>query len=1216
MITHRADTARHATGRSVTDQSVNRAAAFCRSGSFSPAIWALVLVVLGGILPTVGLASAAAVPSDADGNGVEDVLDRWLAGRATWQDLRTESRHPRAAAAQADKAAEEEFSGPVQPAAGSWTEEQVRIIALGNSPARLQGARSAAQAAGQCQVIHDLEEFGGVQVLALDQTAMREFLKGDFDGLVVLDRDGLPALDQSRRQVGAEQMATGHWKLGEDWSVTLAILDSGCDTAHGDLGDYNQDDVDGPPPSVGDSTDWYSASGGWPLFQGYRVVGWHDVTNDFPQAVGPWDYHHHGTALASVTTGSGLENPAYRGINPGGRLTVVKFYDFDGVWHAWAGDYLAACAWTLENRETYRIRSVLTAVNWDADLGISDAMRAFVDAGIVPVAAMGNYGSDSAGPGYPAVLGDVLTVGSVEPQGAVSYFSGRGQVGQAKPDLLAPGGHVMTADNEPNDSYSVRQGTSLSAAHVAGSLYMLEEALVDNGVHLPLDRTGVKTRMALLRATADRVDTAESATGAYYTLPPHEYPDETRGWGLVRVDAAVRAALLPLFPGEDQEDTLSSDFQRPVTARRLALSPGIRYLIEAVPQNGLDVALEVVDPRLMDRDRFGSATIRVNSNGSGVSEFTYFHAPLESWTFLVVRQVSGSGRVILRVTEADDFSDPSTVVQLPGNLTGAPNVGHLAGESEPTIVIPSRVQVDYVARSVNVLDSSGVPLPGWPVYLFPHSSAQGGLSQPLVWELDGVDGDEIVLSSDFGSVYFFNRLGAWNRVELGFNVPLTTPVGVVDPAGQRKVVVLDTGGVFRAWSWGPTLAVNRPLGFTQPLDPAVGQLASGAAEELAIVFPSGVVLVTDSAGEPMPGWPVNLGVPLETPPILCDLDEDGLHEVIIPDLDTGTGNLRFHVLAGNGQPGPGHGSLVPAPAGGRWLKISEALVAGRYGVGDLRVSVSGLMNNGLTGAEAGLSFGLASLQATGQVQAQLLPGLNIHATTSQGVLTLQTALLPNPLAWDFLGGTGNEEGTLFSLEWTELLYGLTAIKGSAAGWFFPSVVNRPMEGRVPVNPGGERGTGLASCGSLLVDLDSGVFLRIQTLDNVVNIVPVLDGANLAPLWASARSDQRNSGAYPLRTFVAPVPAGGPSFSALSVYPNPGAGRFHFRLGSDPIGQPVAVGIYDLRGRHVRSVTLAAGEGTATWDGLDSRGRQVAAGTYLAIARRGGHQTTTRFVVTR
>ena len=43
---------------------------------------------------------------------------------------------------------------------------------------------------------------------------------------------------------------------------------------------------------------------------------------------------------------------------------MIKFYDFDGTWHQWAGDFLLACDWLLENHQTHRVRVALAAVNW------------------------------------------------------------------------------------------------------------------------------------------------------------------------------------------------------------------------------------------------------------------------------------------------------------------------------------------------------------------------------------------------------------------------------------------------------------------------------------------------------------------------------------------------------------------------------------------------------------------------------------------------------------------------------------------------------------------------------------------------------------------------------------------------------------------------------------------------------------------------------------
>lgn len=1149
---------------------------------------------------------------DADANGVDDVLDRWQAGGMTWAELRAAAAGP--GLGEADKTADP-IPADSGLAPGPWSEGLVRVLVLGGGG---DGARALDQAgrSGRAVLLHDLELAGGVQVAALDEAALAALLARPVQGRILLDRDGRPALATSRPQVGGDQVAAGPWRLGSDWSATVAILDSGCDTAHGDLGDYADDDVDGPPPTVGDAADWYSAAAGWPLYPGYRVVGWRDVTDDFPQARGPWDYHHHGTALASVVAGSGAVDPDFRGLNPGGRLTVVKFYDFDGVWHAWAGDFLAACAWVLENHETYRIRTVLAAVNWPEDVGITAAMAALVDVGIVPVAAMGNFGDDPGGPGYPARLPDVLTVGSVSPTGAVSAFSGRGLAGQPKPDLLAPGGEITCADNEPDDTYSPRQGTSLAAAHVAGALFLLDEALADNGLRLPGDRTSAQLRMALLRGTASRIDEAEDSSGGTVVLPPPEAPDQVRGWGLLRVDAAVRAVLTALVPGDAQLDTLSLDATRPVSARRLALSPGTRYLVEAVPQPGLDVALEVIQPAALAGDPFGSDLLRANAHGDGTGEAVGFTAPTSGWAFLVARRVAGTGAVTLRVGETDEPAAVSVKVQLPGNLTAPGNVGLLVGSVGPTLVVPSRVAVDNLARSVNVVDSRGVALPGWPVFLFPQASAQGGLSQPLVWDLDGSPGDEIVLSSAFGSVYFFNRLGAWTRQDLGFNVPLTTPVGMVEADGERRVVVVDNGGTLRSWTWGPELQVTRALGHSQPLEAAVGHLVSADTENLVVAFASGVVLACDGQGEPLSGWPIDLGLPLETAPVLCDVDEDGLHDIVLADLDRSTGVLRFHVLKGDGTPAAGHGTEVPAPAGGKWLKISAAAVAGSYGTGDLRISVSGLMDNGQSGSRARWNLGVASLLAAGQPRAEVLAGFTVAGTTSQGVLTLQGALLPSPVAFDFTGGPATEEAFLFGLEWTELLYGLTSIDGAAAGWLLPVAADRPLDNRTTVRPGGAAGLGLTAAGSLLVPLAPEVLLQGWILDDILTLVPVSSGHGVAPCWATARADQRNTAAFPLAAGLTPVSGATAVSVELVAYPNPGRGRFSFRLRGGAADQPAEVSIYDLRGRRLWSLKARAGADLPQWDGRDQRGQPVGAGAYLAVVRQGSRLCTTRFVVTR
>jgi hypothetical protein len=1228
-----------------------RRAALVPPPGFAPAILPSLLLVLSLALcaAPATATSASAVPGgvdlretgtldtgilDRNADGIEDILQHWRAGRVAFADLRD---HATAAADAARAAAAADPTAPAAaaPAAGTLPDAsdakaappRLRLLSLDVSPSVTARAVAAAGKAGACRALFSTPRFGGVTVLEVDEAGLGALLAAPPGGRLALDRDGVPALDVSRRAVGAHRVETGSWRLGNDGSFSLAILDSGCDTAHGDLGDAADDDIDGPPPAVGDAGDWYPGDVSWPLFSGYKVIGWHDVTDDYPQAAGPWDYHHHGTALASVAAGSGVVDYARRGVAPAARLVIVKFYDFDVVWRAWAGDFLAACDWVLDRHQALRIGPVLVATNWDAELGIAGAVRELADAGLLPVAAMGNDGTGGGWPGWPARLSTALTVGAVGDDGAVAAFSGRGGGVPTKPDLVAPGGGLLqangrieAADNEPNDTYSGRWGTSLAAAHVAGALHLLDEALGEQAAWLPRDATSARTRLAVLRLTAAPVPSAETADGASrMALPVGSAPRDDRGWGLLRVDAAAQALLVPLRPGADQADSLFAGSRRPVVARRLDLQPRVRYLVEALPVPGLDIELVVADPRVLDGDRTGVGVTRLNESGAGTSEYTYVTATEGSWQLLAVKRLSGQGVVTLRVREAGVFPQQGGVRVLPGAVTGMPSCGNVAGFSGPSFVVPSLVASDPVARSVNLLASDGTHRTNWPVFVFPNVSAEGGLNLPLVWNLDGAAGDEIVVSSEYGSVYFFAPAGTYQTVNLALNRWLTLPVGYVTAGGQRRVLVIDAVGNAYAWRAGPVQELAVPLGRGGPLAPAVGVLGPGPAECIVVAFADGTVTALDGQLAVLPGWPRSLGAQPAGPPVLVDLDLDGLHEVVVPVLQGLPASVVFRVLAGNGQPGPGDGAAVSGPTGGGWQGVSWPAVGGRPGTGELHIGLFGLLGNGQTGAAAVWNLGEARLGLDGQGFSRVVPGLHVRGTTGQGELVRDALRLAPPLAWNHRGGWGTDLAPLVHLAWHELLYGLSSVPGQTTAWYLDTGDDDPLAVRRPVATGGEAAGPVPAVGATILRVNADLLLRLDAANRTATITPVADLYASDPLWATARADGRNSGAYPLVTGAAAAPAGVVAGVELWVQPNPGADRFSFRLdGAGRAGAEAGFEVYDLRGRRVAAVVADAGQGSwrAAWDGRDGDGRPLPAGTYLVRARAGGPGAAARVTIVR
>ncbi|MEV4491526.1 S8 family serine peptidase [Micromonospora coxensis] len=167
------------------------------------------------------------------------------------------------------------------------------------------------------------------------------------------------------------------------------------------------------------------------------------------------------------------------------------------------------------------------------DVGVlRPATAALTSAGILVVAAAGNTGpycGSIADP--PAPYPDVLTVGAVDRERAVTEFSSRGPApgGVAKPDLLAPGADVLSA--MPGGGYATLDGTSMATPQVAGVVALMwsaNPALVGD-----LTRT-----RDILRDTAQpagesiRADTTRQSCAGR----------DTTGAGVVDAYAAVRAA--------------------------------------------------------------------------------------------------------------------------------------------------------------------------------------------------------------------------------------------------------------------------------------------------------------------------------------------------------------------------------------------------------------------------------------------------------------------------------------------------------------------------------------------------------------------------------------------------------------------------------------------------------------------------------------------------
>jgi serine protease AprX len=295
--------------------------------------------------------------------------------------------------------------------------------------------------------------------------------------------------------------ATGLWRHSTGRGVGVAVIDTGIT---GDLPDFQ-------------TSRWNSTS---------RVIA--SAVID-PNASTAADTYGHGTAVAGLVAGNGhyrdnsdpLQDQ-YAGSAPNANLISIKVANDDG--QATTLDALYGLQFAVDHKDDYNIRVInMSFRSTDAESYKTDPLDAAAEQawfdGITVVAAAGNMGTASDAVSYaPGNDPYVITVGGVDDQGTadnsddvVASWSSQGttQDGFAKPDVVAPGAHIVSTLAPNSDfaslcptcvidgSYFQVSGTSLAAPIVAGvaadliaahpdwTPAMVKGALINTATQLP-----------------------------------------------------------------------------------------------------------------------------------------------------------------------------------------------------------------------------------------------------------------------------------------------------------------------------------------------------------------------------------------------------------------------------------------------------------------------------------------------------------------------------------------------------------------------------------------------------------------------------------------------------------------------------------------------------------------------------------------------------------
>ena len=206
---------------------------------------------------------------------------------------------------------------------------------------------------------------------------------------------------------------------------------------------------------------WDNAALGQNTKRGSRVVAYYDAIQD-SEDMPMTDESGHGSHISSVIASSlpsysnGQLSGSYHGVAPDADLIVVKAFDGDG-----SGTYMdviRAISYVIEHKEEFNIRVMNLSFSgtpqshyWEDPINVA-VMEAW-RAGIVVVASAGNTGPDPLTIGVPGNVPYIVTVGAMTDSytpgdtadDVITSFSAAGPTleGHVKPDLIAPGGHMM-----------------------------------------------------------------------------------------------------------------------------------------------------------------------------------------------------------------------------------------------------------------------------------------------------------------------------------------------------------------------------------------------------------------------------------------------------------------------------------------------------------------------------------------------------------------------------------------------------------------------------------------------------------------------------------------------------------------------------------------------------------------------------------------------------